>query len=173
MQFVFIRPLVTNVSLFLAFTGQLKFYHVVQDDLFWCQPFSKFMAIKGIDFLTFWQGLLIAIFVNLRDGRCTKDSEVAATDDTTATGTTDKGSTRLLGDDSRNTAHEQAAETQNLLVCLEMLFFSIAHWCVFPSEEWEPGYQPKSSMPSWESVSRTLLQICATSCQLHAMVDLG
>jgi hypothetical protein len=23
------------------------------------------------------------------------------------------------------------------------LFFSIAHWCVFPAEEWEPGYRPK------------------------------
>ena len=24
-----------------------------------------------------------------------------------------------------------------------MLFFSAAHWCVFPAEEWEEGYQVK------------------------------
>jgi hypothetical protein len=24
---------------------------------------------------------------------------------------------------------------------MEMLFFSIAHWCVFPAEEWEEGYK--------------------------------
>jgi hypothetical protein len=24
---------------------------------------------------------------------------------------------------------------------MEMLFFSIAHWCVFPPEEWEEGYK--------------------------------
>jgi hypothetical protein len=24
-----------------------------------------------------------------------------------------------------------------------MLFFSIAHWCVFPTEEWEEGYAPR------------------------------
>jgi len=24
-----------------------------------------------------------------------------------------------------------------------MLFFSLAHWCVFPAEEWEPNYRPK------------------------------
>lgn len=32
---------------------------------------------------------------------------------------------------------------QNLLICVEMLIFSLAHWCVFPYEEWEPGYRPK------------------------------
>lgn len=31
----------------------------------------------------------------------------------------------------------------SVTVCLEMLFFSIAHWCVFPADEWEPGYRPK------------------------------
>ena len=68
---------------------------------------------------------------------------MTTTDDTTATDTTDEGSTRLLGDDGGKTPHEQAVEIQNVLICLEMLFFSIAHWCVFPAEEWEPGYRPK------------------------------
>lgn len=26
---------------------------------------------------------------------------------------------------------------------MEMLFFSAAHWCVFPAEEWEDGYKVK------------------------------
>ena len=38
---------------------------------------------------------------------------------------------------------EQAVAIQNLLICVEMLIFSLAHWCVFPYEEWEPGYRPK------------------------------
>jgi len=33
--------MVTNVSVFFAFTGLLKFYHAVREDLAWCQPFSK------------------------------------------------------------------------------------------------------------------------------------
>mmetsp|Transcript_21769 Transcript_21769/g.33227 ORF Transcript_21769/g.33227 Transcript_21769/m.33227 type:complete len:323 (+) Transcript_21769:194-1162(+) len=75
MQFVFFRPLtaivsfvlesmrdgdaggfsspdiiiimIENVSVFLAFSGLLKFYHAVQDDLAWCQPFAKFLTVKG------------------------------------------------------------------------------------------------------------------------------
>jgi len=112
----FYLAMVTNVSVFLAFTGLLKFYHAVSEDLAWCQPFSKFLTIKGIVFLTFWQGLLISIIVSLTD-------------------TTD-------GDDDDN-PQEYAAQIQNFLICLEMLFFSIAHWCVFPAEEWEPNYRPK------------------------------
>lgn len=37
----------------------------------------------------------------------------------------------------------KAAKIQNVLICLEMLFFAIAHWCVFPPEEWEENYRPK------------------------------
>lgn len=35
---------------------------------------------------------------------------------------------------------EWADELQNLLICLEMLGFSIAHYFVFPTEEWEEGF---------------------------------
>lgn len=35
---------------------------------------------------------------------------------------------------------EWADEIQNLLICLEMLGFSIAHFFVFPTEEWEEGF---------------------------------
>lgn len=52
----FIIAMIENVSVFFAFTGLLKFYHVVNDELAWLKPLSKFLAIKGIVFLTFWQG---------------------------------------------------------------------------------------------------------------------
>jgi len=38
--------LIENISVFFAFSGLLKFYHAVRDDLLWCQPFSKFLCIK-------------------------------------------------------------------------------------------------------------------------------
>ncbi|KAL7563091.1 hypothetical protein ACA910_022584 [Epithemia clementina (nom. ined.)] len=119
----FYIAMVTNVTVFLAFTGLLKFYHAVRDDLLWCQPFSKFMAIKGVVFLTFWQGLLIAIFVSVHDAHNNNSGSVNTTS-------------------AAKTAQEQAAEIQHILICLEMVFFSIAHLCVFPAEEWEPDYRP-------------------------------
>lgn len=104
--------MVQNISVFLAFSGLLKFYHIVRDDLLWCQPFAKFLCIKGVVFMTFWQGLVIAIFIYFQNS-------------------------------DRNEKDATASMLQNLLICVEMLIFSIFHWCVFPVDEWTEGYRPK------------------------------
>jgi len=104
------------------------------------------MTIKGIVFLTFWQGLLISIIVQFwyNDDGTDLAIMVARGENithhhgtTTVNGT---GGDRILYDyayedatsssaatDAR-TPNEQAAQIQNFLICLEMLFFSIAHW---------------------------------------------
>jgi len=105
--------IIQNVSVFVAFSGLLKFYHAVQDNLSWCRPFPKFLCIKGIVFMTFWQGLVISILAK----------------------TTVKS-------DKDNQGEEWAQQAQNFLICLEMLLFSLAHFYCFPTEEWEPGYRP-------------------------------
>lgn len=69
-------------------------------------------------FLTFWQGLAILIVVNI-------------------SGSSDK--------DDAETPTERGHRYQNTLICCEMLLFSLTHWCVFPAEEWEKGYEPKTS----------------------------
>jgi hypothetical protein len=51
----FYVTMVVNISIFFAFTGLVRFYHVVKNDLSWCAPFSKFLCIKGVVFMTFWQ----------------------------------------------------------------------------------------------------------------------
>jgi hypothetical protein len=111
--------MIQNISVFLAFAGLIKFYHAVAGDLSWIQPFSKFLCIKGVVFMTFWQGLAINIIVSLHAGG------------------------RWEEDDSDQDPREKAMIIQNVLICLEMLFFSIAHWCVFPSEEWQEGFVRK------------------------------
>jgi hypothetical protein len=58
---------VQNLSIFFAFTGLLKFYHAVDKDLAWCRPFAKFLCIKGVVFMTFWQGLAITILAQTTD----------------------------------------------------------------------------------------------------------
>jgi len=140
MQFVFFRPLTTvllfmleeshygspsgsvwdyrspklyitgiqNISVFIAFTGLLKFYHAVDKELAWCRPFAKFLCIKGVVFMTFWQGLAISMLASSTNG-----------------------------DDQE----KWAQSTQNFLLCLEMLLFSIAHFYSFPTAEWQEGYR--------------------------------
>jgi Organic solute transporter Ostalpha len=44
----FYIAMITNVSVFFAFSGLLKFYHAVNQELQWLNPFQKFMAIKGV-----------------------------------------------------------------------------------------------------------------------------
>lgn len=121
----FVIAMVVNVSIFFAFMGLLKFYHAVREDLAWCQPWPKFLTIKGVVFLTFWQGLAISMAVNFKHEEQHTDIN----------------------------PRERASQLQNMLICLEMLFFSITHWCVFPAEEWEQdrigrpnGNQPKAGI---------------------------
>lgn len=189
----FVCAMITNVSVFLAFTGLVKFYHAVREELTWCSPFWKFMAIKGIVFLTFWQGLLITILVELRnDGTSTSDTFGYGNDTTSpiyynstnSNGGSDNGDSEFGGniaftpthspthsptitapdwynnnnhnrtrflfprtletsDEEVKSSRQEAQEIQNALICFEMLLFSIAHWCVFPHEEWAEGYRPK------------------------------
>ncbi len=112
--------IVQNISVFVAFSGLLKFYHAVQDDLSWCNPFPKFLCIKGIVFMTFWQGLVISFLAS------------------TSADNPPQGD-QQQGEDNADLWGKQA---QNFLICLEMLLFSIAHFYCFPTEEWQEGYQP-------------------------------
>ena len=77
--------------------------------------------------MTFWQGLIISILFH-------------------ASGETgDKSESDDDVDSSSNTSasFHSASSIQHILICMEMLIFSIAHFCVFPAEEWETGYKMK------------------------------
>jgi len=106
--------MVQNISVFAAFAGLLRFYHAVHDYIEWIQPWPKFLCIKGVVMITFWQGLVISFVASATAG----------------------------GDRSKDNfdPDEWASQVQNLLICLEMLGFSIAHYFVFPTEEWEEGF---------------------------------
>eukprot|EP00536_Pseudo-nitzschia_multiseries_P013712 jgi/Psemu1/245561/estExt_Genewise1.C_6030027 len=104
--------IIVNLSTAVAFAGLLKFYHAVDADLAWCRPFAKFLCIKGVVFMTFWQGMALKIMAE----------------------TTDVGG-------GGETADQWSEQVQNFLICLEMLLFSIAHFYCFPVDEWQPGYK--------------------------------
>mmetsp|Transcript_16637 Transcript_16637/g.24277 ORF Transcript_16637/g.24277 Transcript_16637/m.24277 type:complete len:222 (+) Transcript_16637:219-884(+) len=110
--------MVVNISIFFAFTGLVRFYHVVKTDLAWCHPFSKFLCIKGVVFMTFWQGIVISFIASAVFKREEQNGDYES-------------------------AHEWSKEAQSFLICLEMFMFAIVHCFVFPTEEWEQGYQEK------------------------------
>jgi hypothetical protein len=49
--------ILSNISVIIAFYGLLTFYYGLEKDLAWCNPWPKFLCIKGVVFMTFWQGL--------------------------------------------------------------------------------------------------------------------
>merc|ERR1712008_495658 len=115
----FYLTIIDNVSVFTAFAGLLKIYHAVQGDLQWLRPLPKFLCIKGVVFMTFWQGLVIGILARTTGEKT--DEEIA---------------------NGGNEEDNWAARAQSFLICLEMLLFSVAHFYVFPVEEWDPNYKP-------------------------------
>lgn len=108
--------IVTNGSIFFAFRGLVRFYHVTHEDLEWVNPWPKFLAIKGVVFMTFWQRMVISLIVNL--------------------GYADKF-------DTQEKATEFIMQAQNFLICLEMLFSAVAHCFIFSPDEWAPGYRER------------------------------
>lgn len=69
--------------------------------------------------MTFWQGIVISFVAH---AVYRKDDDV----------------------DNDSYATEWAKEAQSFLVCLEMFLFAIVHCFVFPTDEWQPGYQEKA-----------------------------
>ena len=106
--------LVTNVSIFFAFAGLMKFYHAMKDELIWCNPFNKFLCIKGVVFMTFWQSVVISYMTHA-----------------------------IYEDNSDLHADEKAAEwskrAQSFLFCLEMFVSPIPHGFFPPIKEGEQG----------------------------------
>ena len=76
--------------------------------------------------MTFWQGLAISIIFHANKS----DNSHNKHDDEDATSSSSDGIS-------------SADTIQHILICMEMLFFSVAHWLVFPAEEWEGGYKLK------------------------------
>ena len=70
-------------------------------------------------FMTFWQGIVISFIAH---------AVYQQEDDI----------------DRDKNATEWAKEAQSFLVCLEMFLFAIVHCFVFPTDEWQPGYQEKA-----------------------------
>ncbi len=55
----------TNTSVAIAFWGLLNFYHGMAKELAWCNPWPKFLCIKGVVFMTFWQGFGLQAMASL------------------------------------------------------------------------------------------------------------
>ncbi|XP_017363714.1 transmembrane protein 184A isoform X1 [Cebus imitator] len=113
--------LIYNASVSLALYALFLFYFTTRELLRPFEPVLKFLTIKAVIFLSFWQGLLLAILE-----RCGVIPEVETV------------SGNRLG------AGTLAAGYQNFIICMEMLFASVALRYAFPCEV----YAEKDNSPA-------------------------
>ncbi|CAL9214516.1 unnamed protein product [Arabidopsis halleri] len=99
-----IFTVILNVSVSLALYSLVKFYHVFAKELEPHKPLTKFMCVIGIVFFCFWQGIVLEILVGLG----------------------------LIKSHHFWLEVDQLEEAlQNVLVCLEMIVFSIIQQYAF------------------------------------------
>ncbi|XP_043311417.1 transmembrane protein 184A isoform X2 [Cervus elaphus] len=131
LQFCIVKPIMALVTIVLQAFGK---YHDgdFNELLRPFEPVLKFLTIKAVIFLSFWQGLLLAILE-----RCGVIPEVQVIDgNTVGAGTV-------------------AAGYQNFIICIEMLFASIAlryaFTCQVYSEKKDHSPAPSAPMQSISS----------------------
>jgi len=121
-----------NVSVMYALYALVKLFHAVNDDL--CSPINwkplgKFLCIKGVVFFTWWQGVLI--FYLRAHG--------------------------VIADVADWTSSDVANGLIDYCICIEMVFFAIAHSFSFSYTEYLPArFQNDSLVNSQAILPRTL-----------------
>lgn len=124
----FYITMVYNMSVSLALYGLILFYQATKDLLSPYEPVWKFLSVKSIIFMSFWQGVLLAIFEKIGVLRpFTQDAEPGAL----------------------------AAGYQNFFICIEMLFAAIALRYAFPYEIYSYGDSYGRSV-TMQSISSSL-----------------
>ncbi|CAF3114078.1 unnamed protein product [Rotaria socialis] len=101
--------LVYNVTISLALYGLFLFYEATKHILAKYEPVLKFLTVKSVIFLTFWQGVLLAIFEEF-------------------------GIIQAFQGKTNLSVGTVAAGWQNFFICIEMCLASIALRFAFPHE---------------------------------------
>eukprot|EP00048_Salpingoeca_helianthica_P006948 m.104717 g.104717 ORF g.104717 m.104717 type:complete len:367 (-) comp14184_c0_seq1:23-1123(-) len=101
--------IIYNISISIALMSLVFFYSATKDLLSPHQPVLKFLIVKSIIFVSFWQSVVIAIIEKADVITSSKDGSIQA--------------------------GELAVAYQNFLICFEMFFASVLYLYAFP---WRP-----------------------------------
>ena len=132
---------VLNFSMSWALYLLVKFFYATKEELRhpknW-HPVGKFLCIKGVVFFTFWQGFAIMVMQYFN----------------------------LIGDIGEWGAKDVRKQLQAMLVCIEMLGFSIAHHFTFTYKE----YAINSQRVGNSGIEREINSICEDEDGYHAPI---
>jgi len=128
--------IIYNISISVALYALFLFYFATKDLLRPYDPALKFFSVKTVIFLSFWQGVFLAI--------CEKAGIIQP----------------LISDDgtTQTKAGTVSAGYQNFLICIEMFFAAIAMKYAFPISTYTPNGANNSGgrNVTMQSISSTL-----------------
>ncbi|CAG2164154.1 unnamed protein product, partial [Oppiella nova] len=108
--------MIYNISVSLALYGLVLFYHATRDLLSPYDPIWKFFTVKSVIFLSFWQGVILAVMEKA-----------------------DLISPVFTYDGERASAGTVSAGYQNFLISVEMFFAALALRYAFPYQIYSSG----------------------------------
>ena len=112
--------MVENLSITYAAYVLMLFYMAFKEDLKPYNPVPKFLCIKAVLFLSFWQSVLFAIGARVN----------------------------LIHEIGRFTTDNVQTGLNNLSLCIEMFLIALAHKWAFPYEEYQGAQQMRSGLLS-------------------------
>ena len=110
--------LLYNVSVVIAMYFLVIFYMLCAEDLKPFRPFPKFLCVKAIIFLTFWQGILLAMLVWAK----------------------------IINDEKDYSANNTSIYLQDMILCFEMPLFAWMHHHSFPWTDYFDNKQLSSRL---------------------------
>ncbi|KAH6559737.1 hypothetical protein BASA50_000810 [Batrachochytrium salamandrivorans] len=119
-----------NISVCWSMYCLVLFYIQCSHDLQPCRPMPKFICVKAIIFLTFWQGLFVAFLVAA--------GVISGSDQ-----------------DELYSANNIALALQDVMICFEMPFFVWLHWYAFPWTDFDDS-RLSSRVTLWYAVRDAL-----------------
>jgi len=105
--------LINNLSVTIALYGLVYFYHATCDHLSKFKPLNKLLCIKGVLFLSFWQGVVISILAHFN----------------------------LIHETITMSLDQVETGLQDFLLCAEMLLAAVAHGYAYGVDEYAKAKQ--------------------------------
>eukprot|EP00759_Apiculatamorpha_spiralis_P013961 PhF_6_TR20764/c0_g1_i3/m.29795 len=113
-----------NISVFFAFTVVVYFYHATAELLRAHSPLGKFLAIKAVVFLCFWQSVGLSLLAS--------------------TGVIEESR------EKKWSAAQVATGMHDFIVCIEMAILSVVHRYVFAFEPYVDLHSPSLKVRWWK-----------------------
>ncbi|AYV84281.1 MAG: hypothetical protein Hyperionvirus21_15 [Hyperionvirus sp.] len=122
--------IITSFSQMWAMYCLVMFYRQFKKELLPIRPLAKFLCIKCVVFLTFWQGIVVAVFVKIH----------------------------IIQETETYTTEQSSEGLQDFIICIEMFLATFAHMYAFPPKEfYDISNSDRHGDSSWRDYIFSLL----------------